>query len=337
MKQAAGFAARLSDRQRREDHLPARTATTSAWSTACSSPSADIEEDGDEIAFNATITTEDGATDRRRDDGKRERFRIYKGHFDDHRRARSRARPARLAEEAQPDRERLGLRHHLSQGARLAVRERHRLRRRARPHRRRTVPAGSTPPSPAPSAGSCSSIEARRCSTSTTSHRSSRASASTSTPSSRRLRDTARDLGAAAVPERPARRRRMAARQHPGCRAAQERLLRDRAQGRACRRLARFRRRLRAADRSARWSTRRDSRVASCSPTPPTWSGWTPGCARPPRARRRHRKAEATASARDRHHSVTRGADRRHARRNLSCVRAGSPFRTAPICFSTPT
>lgn len=44
----------------------------------------DIEEDGDEIAFKASITTEDGHKVGGETNGKRERFRIYRGHFDDH-------------------------------------------------------------------------------------------------------------------------------------------------------------------------------------------------------------------------------------------------------------
>jgi ATP-dependent exoDNAse (exonuclease V) alpha subunit len=43
-----------------------------------------IEEDGDDIAFKAAITTEDGRRVGGEANGKRERFRIYRGHFDDH-------------------------------------------------------------------------------------------------------------------------------------------------------------------------------------------------------------------------------------------------------------
>jgi hypothetical protein len=44
----------------------------------------EIEEDGDDIAFKATITTEDGRQVGGETSGRRERFRIYRGHFDDH-------------------------------------------------------------------------------------------------------------------------------------------------------------------------------------------------------------------------------------------------------------
>jgi ATP-dependent exoDNAse (exonuclease V) alpha subunit len=44
----------------------------------------EIEEDGDDIAFKATITTEDGRKVGGEANGSRERFRIYRGHFDDH-------------------------------------------------------------------------------------------------------------------------------------------------------------------------------------------------------------------------------------------------------------
>ncbi|MDI3469838.1 MAG: RecD-like DNA helicase [Pseudolabrys sp.] len=44
----------------------------------------EIEEDGDEIAFKAAITTEDGQKVGGETNDKRERFRIYRGHFDDH-------------------------------------------------------------------------------------------------------------------------------------------------------------------------------------------------------------------------------------------------------------
>ena len=44
----------------------------------------EIEGDSDEIAFKATITTEDGRQVGGETNGKRERFRIYRGHFDDH-------------------------------------------------------------------------------------------------------------------------------------------------------------------------------------------------------------------------------------------------------------
>ena len=44
----------------------------------------EIEEDGDDLAFRAAITTEDGRQVGGGTNGKRERFRIYRGHFDDH-------------------------------------------------------------------------------------------------------------------------------------------------------------------------------------------------------------------------------------------------------------
>jgi exodeoxyribonuclease-5 len=44
----------------------------------------EIEEDGDEIVFKAAITTEDGHQVGGERNGKRERFRVYRGHFDDH-------------------------------------------------------------------------------------------------------------------------------------------------------------------------------------------------------------------------------------------------------------
>ena len=67
------------------------------------------------------------------------------------------------------------------------------------------------------------------------------------------LRDDGRDLGAAALPERPPGRRRVAAGQHPRRRPAEHRLLRHRAQGPARRRLDRLRwRRGRRADQRNR-------------------------------------------------------------------------------------
>jgi exodeoxyribonuclease-5 len=45
---------------------------------------ANIEEEADEIGFKATITTEDGRQVGGEANGKRELFRIYRGHFDDH-------------------------------------------------------------------------------------------------------------------------------------------------------------------------------------------------------------------------------------------------------------
>jgi exodeoxyribonuclease-5 len=44
----------------------------------------EIDDDGDEIAFKAAITTEDGRQVGGEANGRRERFRIYRGHFDDH-------------------------------------------------------------------------------------------------------------------------------------------------------------------------------------------------------------------------------------------------------------
>ena len=94
----------------------------------------EIEEDSDEIAFKATITTEDGRKVGGETNGKRERFRIYRGHFDDH-----------LSPD--PDRDRRdyhkkrtliecvwgwAITCHKAQGSQL--RERHRVRRRARTH-----------------------------------------------------------------------------------------------------------------------------------------------------------------------------------------------------------
>ena len=111
--------------------------------------------------------------------------------------------------------------------------------------------------------------------------------------------------------------RRVAARQHPGRRAAQARLLRHHAQGRACRRLASTSTAARAAGRSAPSSRRPASPAASCSPTQPRSPAWSPGApARqvPPHSSRQPR---ARPGARDRLHPRARGPDRRHARRAL--------------------
>ena len=88
-----------------------------------------------EISFSATIRTEDGDPVGPTD-SEAARYVIYKGHFDDHVVRDPEPGAARPLDQEGPDRGGVGLRHHLSQGPGVAVGERHRLRRRARPHRR---------------------------------------------------------------------------------------------------------------------------------------------------------------------------------------------------------
>ena len=122
MKQAAGFAGCLSGGPRREDHLPEEPPRPRAGQRhvprARRHPRTRTSTASAPRPRPRTATTIPG------------RQRFYKGHFDDHVSLDpDRDRP-RLVRQARADRDRLGLRHHLPQGAGLAVGERHRLRRR---------------------------------------------------------------------------------------------------------------------------------------------------------------------------------------------------------------
>ena len=105
----------------------------------------DVQDEG-RLAFTATVTTEDGARDRRP-------APLLQGPLRRACAARPGPRTAGLARAARADRDLLGLRHHLSQVSGKPVGERHRLRRSASRAPPRIAPAGSTPPSRALSAG----------------------------------------------------------------------------------------------------------------------------------------------------------------------------------------
>ena len=128
MKQAAGFRAALSGGPRREDHLPQEPQRPRPGQRHV--PRARRHPGrGRPLLQRRRLATEDG-------EAVPGRQRFYKGHFDDHVSLDPDRDRARLDMQARADRDRLGLRHHLPQGAGLAVAERHRLSTTARPHRR---------------------------------------------------------------------------------------------------------------------------------------------------------------------------------------------------------
>ncbi|MGA7450039.1 MAG: hypothetical protein WBW73_01760 [Rhodoplanes sp.] len=145
----------------------------------------DIEDDKrDPLSFSARIATEDGVMVGGNGSGAGgAHYRIYKGHFDDH---------------VQRDPERLDRDHHQKKSLIEATWGWAITTHRAQGSQYQNVIVVddgwgandldrrrcSIPPSPAPSAASCCSIEVRRCSTSMMQHPPGRWNATTSTPSS---------------------------------------------------------------------------------------------------------------------------------------------------------